>query len=198
MNAGDLSCTENLSANVGKRGDRGITGPKGSPGTYGPAGVPGQPGPSGSSRIDITMQGENPFVSVSSIREQTVAYIHYPGSTSWGGDIQNIKIGCSYNTANIVSGSVLSSEITLVDSTNSLDILSIPLQYTNIINSTTLGTKNFEIVSLGVPRSNNYVTIQNVPTGPAVLQVKIKTSLTINGVVSRTPSTLEVYAIELI
>lgn len=199
MNATDLSCIENLSANVGKRGARGITGAKGVPGTNGIQGVKGQPGPDGSSRIDVTMQGAEQFVPVQSNRTKTIAYLYYPGSTTWGRDIQSLKVACSFNKGTIV-GRELKAEITLTDKTdinNPLEIFSEALQYNVIVDSTNIVLKEFQIVEIGDSLINNYVTIQNVPTGKAVLEVNIRAYAVENGATTLDSPILEVHAIEL-
>ena len=203
MNATDLSCIENLSSNVGKRGERGVTGPAGVPGTYSIVGPPGQPGPSGTSRIDITMQGVEPFVPIQSTRPTVASYIYFPGSSTWGRDIQTIKVGCSFDktAVGILDGHTLRSEITLIDSTDTsapLDIFSQPLKYDYTVTSANRGLKEFQIVEIGDSSSlNDYVVIQNVPTGEAILQVRIKTYILDGSALSTTVPILEVYAIEL-
>ena len=200
MNASDLSCIENLSANQGKRGYRGVTGAKGIPATYGVDGAPGQPGPNGSSRIDITMQGDKPFMSVAPSRPQTVAYLYFPGSTVWGTSLQNLKVACSFNNVGIKEGYELTANIYLVDMTDALnpvDVLSQPLTYKHTVTSANKGTKQFEIVQIGSSTLNSYTTMQNVPTTGTLLQVKVETSRSYNNITASAP-TVEIYAIELI
>lgn len=203
MNGTDLSCTENLSANIGKRGYRGITGPKGRPESYNTQEVPkGQPGPDGSSRIDLSFSGENGegFSSISSARAANFSYFIFPGSGSWG-NISKFSLGVSFEIpkTRILPGSYLLATIDLVRDVQNLgstSLLSSPLVYRLDIDSNSGSTKKFRIINNGDDQ-NLYTTI-STPSTESLIKAKCTTQLITAGTVNKYVPTLEIYSLELI
>ena len=178
MNATDLSCIENLSANVGKRGARGITGAKGVPGTYSAVvGPTGQPGAPGKSRIDIAFRSEAGPVAIANVNFTTaVSYIIFPGTVAWEGLIQKIKVACSIDMSKQPLDGSVKVLIDVEDITLPLtpvSILSAPLEYTREASSS-LGNTIYNIVQNGTG-DNLYTTINssNLPSLESMLRVSV-------------------------
>ena len=201
MNASDLSCTENLSANVGKRGPRGIKGITGLPQIHGGVGPNGLQGPSGGSRIDISLQGEEqPYLDFRSERYSKISYMIYPGSTAWGADLSKIKIATAFNKNKVVVGTTMKVTFRVQDITNPLapaELLSAPLVYSEIATAANLGNTEYNIVQNG-DSQNLYTTLANIPTTEALIMVTAKLEYTIpSGVKSKYKPRINLYAIEL-
>ena len=200
MNGTDLSCTENLSANIGKRGYRGITGPKGRPESYSTATAPdGQPGPDGTSRIDMSFNGENNegFTSITSPRDAVFSYFIFPGITAWG-TLTKFKLGVSLDLGSIrlSFGDVVTATID-VKTSDDTSIFSTPLTYSVTSGPTTNSIKKFHIVSNG-DAENLYTTFTSAPFAESLLKVTCSTKITNNGELQRGNPTLEIYSLELI
>lgn len=201
MNGTDLSCTENLSANIGKRGYRGITGPKGRPESYNTrTGPDGQPGADGTSRIDISFSGNDneAYTEVSSPSASNISQFIFPGSTSWG-TVSAFKLGVSFDYQGWAEGDILTAtiEVKTTGVLSPVSILSAPLTYTVNLTSVNKGLKQFHIVKNG-DTENEYTLFENVPTAETLISVYVKTEATRAGVVLRGNPKLEIYALELI
>jgi len=199
MEGTDHACIDNLSSNLGRRGNKGITGPKGSPGIPGPVGPPGLPGSPGSSRIDVSLNYDNGKLPIRTTNYVPISYIIFPGSTSWGRDILNIKVACSFDKANIGINDTLRLDIKVEDITNNLNILSTgSLLYTEVIDTNNISQQVYKIVTNG-DTLNLLNNIQNVPTGEAIFKISAKASRTYNTFIGATTKshTVNIHAIEI-